>query len=407
VAHTWPVTRGKRAALGVVDAVGYAVSAPLRWLRKAPPDPGFIRRILVIEPWNIGDVVLATPLLAELRRRFPKASITLLAKAHAKEILRESGLIDDVVECDLAWTRSRGKYRLSSADAKALVEVVRKLRRGKFDVTLDARADPRSNLLAAAAGAHRRIGYDLGGGWLLTDALATDPDKHHKIVDWLRLLGPLGGRPAPAPGRVISESQVAEARGELVTAKPARPLLRVSEEEVAEARQALAAGGALRRPLVGYHPGGSHPGKRWPLERFAELSGMISARFGGSVVVFAERSGYGRSGPFPEETVFVETGLRGLMASLKCCDVVVCNDSGPMHLADGLGVPVVAIFESGNPQWYGPSGPSATVVKGKQAGTGISARPAEFPPQNPVAVQTVYSAAAKLLRDLGFERESG
>ena len=396
MAHTWPVTRGKRAAIRVMDALGSSLSAPLRWLRKAPPDASSIRRILVIEPWNIGDVVLATPLLAELRRRFPAASIALLAKTHAKEILRESGLVDEVFECDLPWTRSRGKYRLSGADAKALAGIVRKLRRGRFDLTLDARGDPRSNLLAAMAGASRRIGYDLGGGWLLTDALATDPDKHHKIVDWLRLLGPLS-----------TELADAELLAETVQASTGAPTLCVTEEEIRSAKKTLAALGVTAKPVVGYHPGGSHAGKRWPLERFAELSGDLSSRFRGSTVVFLEPGWFGRSGAWASGAVFVEAGLRDLMVHLKCCDVLVCNDSGPMHLADALGVPVVAIFESGNPQWYGPSGPKATVVKGKQAGIGISTRPADLPPQNPVAVQTVYSAAAALLRELGFQRENG
>ena len=85
------------------------------------------------------------------------------------------------------------------------------------------------------------------------------------------------------------------------------------------------------------------------------------------------------------------------MAQVACCDVLVCNDSGPMHIADALGVPVVAIFEVGNPQWYGPSGRHATVISGELAGRGISAAPLHDPPRNPVAVTRVSAAVKEIL----------
>jgi ADP-heptose:LPS heptosyltransferase len=85
------------------------------------------------------------------------------------------------------------------------------------------------------------------------------------------------------------------------------------------------------------------------------------------------------------------------MALMTQCDVIVCNDSGPMHIADALGVPVVAIFEVGNPKWFGPSSPRATVVAGELAGTGISAAPHDQPPENPVPILRVASAVRDTL----------
>jgi ADP-heptose:LPS heptosyltransferase len=86
------------------------------------------------------------------------------------------------------------------------------------------------------------------------------------------------------------------------------------------------------------------------------------------------------------------------MAQISCCDVLICNDSGPMHIADALGVPVVAIFEVGNPQWFGPSGARSRVVRGESAGTGLSAAPLDEPPRNPVAVSRVMDAVTEALR---------
>jgi heptosyltransferase-3 len=380
LARTWPVTPAKRAALALIDAIGYALSGSLRLLRRRQPHDGPIKKILVIEPWQIGDVVLVTPLLAELRRNFPDASISLLAKPHAIEILSGSGLVDETIAVDLPWTRARGKYRASAGERRLLWGVVRRLKRAGFDVVLDARGDPRTHLLAFLIGAKRRVGYDLGGGWLLTDPLKTEPDKRHKIGDWLELLTPLGG-----------------------VADPFRkPVLSADASRVANALRALERHGSVTRPVVAVHPGASHAGKRWPLERFADVSRQLSSRFGGYTVVFLEPDGYGAAAHWPDGALKEKIGLADLMAYIACSDLLICNDSGPMHLADALGIPLIAVFERGNPQWFGPSGKNARVVAGENAGKGISPAPVNVPPENPVATERVADAASQLLTELGF-----
>jgi heptosyltransferase-2 len=312
--------------------------------------------------------------------RYPKSEICILAKAHARDLLARNGLVDEVIVCDLPWTADENKYRVSVSVLKEMRRLVRVLRERHFDVTFDARMDIRSNLLAAATGAPHRIGYDIGGGgWLLTQALPTARDGSHKIDDWLSLLdGMPGGAEEPAGG------------GRQL------PTLVVTEEERAAAREYLSRAGVQRSPMIGYHPGGSHPGKRWPRERFEELMLELRASLGGSHVVFLGPNEKDSPG-WPGAIVSRPT-LRQLMAQISCCDVLVCNDSGPMHIADALGVPVVAIFEVGNPQWYGPSGPRATVISGELAGRGISAAPLGDPPRNPVAVTRVSAAVREILR---------
>jgi ADP-heptose:LPS heptosyltransferase len=118
---------------------------------------------------------------------------------------------------------------------------------------------------------------------------------------------------------------------------------------------------------------------------------------GGSHIVFLGPDET-NSDPWPVGAVTVRPSLRELMALLTCCDILVCNDSGPMHVADALGVPVAAIFEIGNPQWFGPSGPRATVIAGELAGTGLSAAPLDTPPRNPVSVTCVADVVRRTLR---------
>ena len=381
MAQTWPVSRTRRAALRIVDLLGRAAFAPFRQ-RRRKLDPAQVQRILVIEPWNIGDVVLATPLLAELRVRFPRARISLLAKSYARELLDGSGLVDELIDCDLPWTAQKNKYRFTPPVLREMRDLVVSLRERRFDVVLDARMDIRANVLAALSGARHRVGYDIGGGgWLLTETLPSISDSTHRIDDWLSLL-PLLDADASSPKGVSERTR--------------QPKLIVGEAERAAARTRLEAMTGGAGPTIGYHPGGSHPGKRWPVQHFSELAKELSRTIGGRHVVFRGPEDE-TPGGWPDEVTIVRPSLRELMALMTQCDVIVCNDSGPMHIADALGVPVVAIFEVGNPKWFGPSGTRATVVAGELAGTGMSAAPLDRPPANPVPVGRVASAVREAL----------
>jgi len=365
--------------LRAADFAGRLIARPFgRSLGSLPPK--FVERILVIEPWNIGDVVLATPMLRELRRRYPKARISILARPHGRELLEGSGLVDDVIVFDLPWTAQTNKYRFTAAKVREMRDLVRTLRARNFDLTLDSRMDIRSNFLAAMSRAPYRLGYDIGGGgWLLTHTLPSDRDSTHRIDDWLALLDLLPDAGAP-------------------TTDERRPTLDVTTAEREGAQRKLRERGAKGGPVIAYHPGGSHPGKRWPRSRFEELIRELSASLGGTQVVFLGPDDTPSDGWPPDSIVFREP-LREMMALVSCCDVLVCNDSGPMHVADALGVPVVAIFEIGNPQWFGPSGPRARVLRGELAGIGISAAPLNHSPTNPVDVRRVAAAVKEILAE--------
>jgi hypothetical protein len=191
LAQTRTITRKKLAAISVLDLASRALHGV--W-RPPQPRPGAPKSFLVVEPWGIGDVVLSTALLKALRMNFPTARITLLAKAHAKELLAESGLVDEIVVFDFPWTAFAGKLEPSRYVAREFQELFRRLRAQDFDVSLDARRDIRSNVITYLAGARRRIGYDFGGGsHLLTDVLPSGTQNEHKMTGW-PCSGPSGVR---------------------------------------------------------------------------------------------------------------------------------------------------------------------------------------------------------------------
>src|SRR5512141_202639 len=218
-----------------------AVARPFSRLLLPPPtktDEG-IWKILVVELWNIGDVVLATTALQALRARYPDAWIAFLGKPHAEEILRGSGLVDEVITFDFPWTTETGKYRRSRYDRRAMKSLFRRLREEKYDLTVDCRMDFRSNLVTFATRARRRVGYAFGGGtFLLTDAVPASPRMHHKVRDWLKLMEAVGSRRGAS---LFTQSE---------DGKPLSPRLTLTPDERRAAAAELESLGIAPRDLI-------------------------------------------------------------------------------------------------------------------------------------------------------------
>jgi heptosyltransferase-2 len=340
MAQTRTITRKKLAAIGALDLVSRALQG--LW---HPPRPtsGTPRSFLVVEPWGIGDVVLSTVLLRALRANYPAARITLLAKSHAKDLLANSGLIDEVIPFDFPWTAFSGKLSPAKYVPSDFRQLIRQLRARDFDVSLDARRDIRSNAITYLAGARRRIGYDFGGGaHLLTDVLPSGAQDDHKVSDWLALLTPLG----------------------LKHQNSFAPSLTVTEAEKAGARRRIAMLGlSTERPIIGIHPGASNAVRRWNPERFAEVIDLLVEERGVQVLLFEEKEGDSREVTPRHWVRRIKADLRGFMSLVSQCDLLLCSDSGPMHIANALGVPVTALFGPQRREWYGPRGDRDRVVQ--------------------------------------------
>ena len=329
----------RRIALGFLNILAGRSGKPVA-MRNAD-----VRRILVVELWNIGDVVLLLPFLTQLRLLFPNASITLLARPHARVILRGTGLVDEFMDESepadnwLSLNPLLGGWR-------DLWRLRRRLREHEFDIAFQCRLHVREHVILAMSGAQRRIGYAFGeGDRMLTDALHIDNPHRHKVEDWLRLLSVVGGP--------VDDS----------SAK-----LHVTSEERGDARRFLAQFGiGDTDTVIGLHPGASLPGKRWPLERFAEVARALTSRADVRVVAFADPEGYGSALGEIEGVAVACTTLRQLFATIDRCALLVCNDSGPMHVAGGLGVPTVAIFGSGVARWFAPLGDGHELITADDA----------------------------------------
>jgi heptosyltransferase-2 len=123
------------------------------------------------------------------------------------------------------------------------------------------------------------------------------------------------------------------------------------------------AGHSTEKLIVGVHPGASHTARKWKPEHFAAVIDTLTSDPEVQVVIFEDTEG--DSSPIAPITRVprLRSSLRDLMALITTCDMLLCADSGPMHIANALGVPVTALFGPQRSEWYGPRGELDHVVQ--------------------------------------------
>jgi heptosyltransferase-2 len=272
--------------------------------------------------------------------------------------------VDEFIETDLTWSSTR-RVDPFVYHWRELMRAVLELRRRKFDVAFQSRAHIRERVLLALSGARRRVGYT---------QRPSGTAERHKADDWLALLDGLSGAQR-APNAEF-------------------PRLKVTESERQWAEEFLLTQGvSSSHVLVGVHPGASVPGKRWPLERFRDATHFVAQQPGVRALVFVDPSGYGAVLGEADGAISAKLDLRRMMALLERCDILLCNDSGPMHLAGALGVPTVAVFGSGIPRLFAPLGDGHELVTANHEGG--SARPYDV---SEVPTSKVLDAIERALR---------
>ncbi len=341
MAQTRTITSRKRAIFRIIDAATPILSLLVRRPPRIRPgeEP---RTFLIVEPWGIGDIVLATPAMQAIRAQFPRARILLLSREYGSELLANSGLVDDVITVSLPWTAFTDKYKPGRYDLGALRRLFARLRAEKIDVSLDARRDFRSNIITYLGGARRRIGFDFGGASrLLTDALPSGTQNEHKVADWLQLLEPIAGHKVAG----------------------FMPRLVVTDEERFRARKTLRDNGILGdKPIVAVHPGASQTVRRWEAKRFGAVLDRLHDEAGAQLFMIRDPEGHWETIQTRSDVPRLSFSLREMMAVIAESDSLLCSDSGPMHIAGALGTPVTALFGPQVREWYGPRGALDRVV---------------------------------------------
>jgi heptosyltransferase-2 len=355
------------------------------------------RRILVRGTNWLGDAVMTTPALLRLREKFRDAQIALLTPEKLRVLWIGHPAINETI---------------SFVPGESVFSVGKKLRAGKFDLTLVLPNSPRSAIETWLAGIPQRIGYARPWrNFFLTQPVAPRADavkmRKRSVAEIKKLISQL---PAPSSQLPASVHQIHEylhlAAALGANPEPLPPQLFVTpgETEAAKKKFGLV---EIAQPIFGLNPGAEYgPAKRWPVERFIAAAREIQNRTNCAWLIFGGKNDSPTANQIASQLPSAnshlldlsgKTSLRELMSLLKTCRVLLTNDSGPMHVAAALGTPVVAPFGSTSPELTGPGLPGDTRHRLLKSGVPCSPCfrrecPIDFRCMNGIAVKHVVAA---------------
>jgi lipopolysaccharide heptosyltransferase I len=298
------------------------------------PEP----RFLIVRLSSMGDILHTLPAVSALRASFPAARLDWLVADKWRPLVAAIAGLDAVIS-----------FRQSSWSD--LRRACSEMRRAEYDCAIDFQGLYKSALLAQFSGAPRRVGFGLpnvrerGAAFFYSERVVSS--AAHVIDQNLALAGHLGARvPGPDPASMFP--------------------LRISAQDDAYIAGALAASGL--REFFALSPGGGWTSKCWPPERYGELHRRLARGLGYSGVVsfgpgeraLAESLRRAAGDPAP---LLLEMDVPQLMAALRRAKVFIGGDSGPLHLAVGLGTPVVGIYGPTDPARNGPYFPENIAIR--------------------------------------------
>lgn len=338
-----------------------------------------INRILIVLPNWIGDIVFTTPALHQLRQCFPAARIAAMGWPGGLGVLENNPDVNDLIPLDeeILYKGVTGKLRL-----------LRTLKSGKYDCAVFFSRSRTRAFLCFLAGIPRRMGYATRGrNIFLSQAIRQPPyDGIHRVEFYLELLRRAG----------------------LATLPPYQYVFGVSAADLEWVRTFLASRDvAPERLKILMNPGGNWSPKRWSPENFGAVARWLIEQHDAAIILTGAAKDEALCRNIQEAAgrpliiTAGQTVLGQLAALIQLSDIYIGNDSGPTHLAHGLGVPIVALYGPQDPQITGPYGRSAhTIVLFKNKGCKVPCYLAECEWKrciDEITVDDVLSAAKQLL----------
>jgi heptosyltransferase I len=295
------------------------------------------RRILIIKPSAIGDVVHALPVLPRLRKRWPAAQITWLVTPTCAGLVENHPQIDEVILFDrqrlAAWWRKPSAFL-------ELMRFANRLREASFDLVIDLQGLFRSGWISAVTGAPWRAGFATAREFapiFYTQFVDGSVENDHAVERYLKMATALGCEEGPVEFTFAAD----------------------------DADRAYV--DRLIPPDVPYAvllPGANWETKRWPIDKFAQLVKPIREQFGLACVVAGAGGDAALARPILSDfDVIGKTNLRQTVALLARSSLVIANDTGPMHIAAALGKPLVTPYGPTSPRRTGPFGRMESVVR--------------------------------------------
>ena len=292
---------------------------------------------------HIGDLLLVTPVLRTLRTNFPDAHIALLADAKLADLVKYNQNISELIAID-----KKGRHdKLFN-----YIRFIHEIHQRKFDLVINLHKNERASFIAALSGAKKIVGYSTFGPGLVFDRVIENRKRlKHQVEAHFDVLRETLG----------------------ITNIDDRGIEMWLDDEAEKAAAHLWQQAFPNHPrVIGLNIGASWPTKRWPKEYFAELAdrlvdeGFGIAYFGGPMdaEIVDQAISLMKHQNHPQVVQFTgQVTLMELAALLKKCRVFVTNDSGPMHIAVAMNIPLVSMFGASPVEGFWPYNDKSIVLK--------------------------------------------
>ena len=348
---------------------------PMLFLRKTKKLPNWgIRSILFLRHDRIGDMVLSTAALKALKRAYPQSKITVLASERNHEILTHNPHVDEIL-----------LYH-------GILWFIRTIRPRGYDLVIDPflTHELRQAFMAYLAGGEYRIGFERAGREIFFNLRSPVVSTPKRMVEHLLdLVEQLGGN-----------------RDDCV------PEVFLTDEEKEWASEVLSHKGIGENALtVAVHPGAYYPSQRWSTERFGKLVKRILEQYEAKVILLGSRDEKDLVKKVKEVAGkgaqdFSGLRLRKLIALLSACDLLLCNNSGPLHIASALKVRTVSMTgPTVTPLWL-PYGKHDVVInKGLSCSPCNRAMCREHECMESITVDETFEAVQSQIIDIGSKRK--
>ncbi len=335
--------------------------------------------IIIRMPNWLGDLVMATPILEDVRSKWPQAQITAMCQTNVAPLLYNNPHIDEI----FSFKKPNGWMHRTQH-----LKIIEPIKAGAYDLGILLTNSFSSAYWFWRGGVKNRIGYSSNFKSLLLNeaiALPSNLDKQHLVLTYKMLLEPLG---IPISNSI--------------------PHLYISAEEKMNAERILKDNGVQsnNQIIIGINPGAAYgSAKCWLPERFHQVTEKLIQRNNVVVVYFGDASGTPLVNDicmnFSSERVINlagKTTLRELVALINCCSVFLTNDSGPMHIAAALGVKLLALFGSTDEVRTGPY-PAGRIIHKHVECSPCFKRvcPIDFRCMKNITVDEVYSELEQIL----------
>lgn len=310
---------------------------------------GDFKNILIVKSSSLGDIVHCLPIPRILKKRWPDARISWFVNDNYRELLAGHEFIDELIVFDR--DRWRGS-KAFGANLKDFYGTLKQVRQKRFDLVLDFQGIFRSALITLFSGAAVRVGFkDARELAFLAYNRRIKTDKQHCVERYLDMAHQVvGGDVSPVFDMTIGE-----------------------QDALWVERQLDREGKNAGKKIITICPGARWTTKCWPVEHYARLAAMLCQKHNCYVVVCGTGGDF-KAGEFIREAADPErvlnlcgkTNIKQLCGIIKNSDLLISNDSGPMHIAAAFNTQLIAIFGPTDPEKTGPYSGSCTIVRAEK-----------------------------------------